>query len=77
MWQSGEIYTLKQFEAKERVFVGPDLAQPIDIMFWKEASYRPISVEYSNDIPGTTFGEPNKKITCPFPTHGRKGKMER
>lgn len=84
VWQSGESYTLEQFEAKARAFYRSRLGTAkefsplaIETMFWKAASDRPISVEYANDIPGTAFGEPNEIFTCPSPTHGRKGKMER
>lgn len=84
VWQSGESYTLEQFEAKARAFYRSRLGTAkevsplaIETMFWKAASDRPISVEYANDIPGTAFGEPNEIFTCPSATHGRKGKMER
>lgn len=84
VWQSGESYTLEQFEAKARAFYRSRLGTAkevsplaIETMFWKAASDRPISVEYANDIPGTAFGEPNEMFACPSHTHGRKGKMER
>lgn len=65
VWQSGEIYTLEQFESKSRAFarsilgtikeVSPLL---IEEMFWKAASEKPIYVEYANDVPGSAFEEP-------------------
>ncbi|KAH9324497.1 hypothetical protein KI387_004675 [Taxus chinensis] len=83
VWESGESYTLEQFEAKARLFYRSRLGMckeisplAIETMFWKAASDRPISVEYANDIPGTAFGEPNKSFTFKSPPQGRKRKME-
>ncbi|XVE99292.1 hypothetical protein REPUB_Repub03eG0186000 [Reevesia pubescens] len=65
VWQSGEIYTLEQFESKSKTFAKSLLGvlkevSPLHIeaLFWKVASEKPIYVEYANDVPGTGFGEP-------------------
>lgn len=65
VWQSGEVYTLEQFEAKSKNFAKSQLGvvkevSPlvIEAMFWKAASEKPIYVEYANDVPGSGFGEP-------------------
>ncbi|KAG0623807.1 hypothetical protein M758_3G203900 [Ceratodon purpureus] len=67
VWQSGETYTLDQFEAKAKIFarnrlgtsqeVGP-LA--VEALFWKTALEKAISIEYANDIPGSAFAEPRE-----------------
>lgn len=65
VWQSGEVYTLEQFEAKSKNFAKSQLGvvkevSPlvIEAMFWKAASEKPMDVEYANDVPGSAFGEP-------------------
>ncbi|GLT93224.1 hypothetical protein SLE2022_110250 [Rubroshorea leprosula] len=65
VWQSGEIYTLEQFEAKSKAFAKSLLGMIKDVsplvmeaLFWKVASEKPIYVEYANDVPGSAFGEP-------------------
>ncbi|XP_022742304.1 probable lysine-specific demethylase ELF6 isoform X2 [Durio zibethinus] len=65
VWQSGEIYTLEQFESKSKTFAKSLLGvlkevSPLDIeaLFWKVASEKPIFLEYANDVPGSGFGEP-------------------
>ncbi|XWS56424.1 hypothetical protein CRYUN_Cryun09bG0084200 [Craigia yunnanensis] len=65
VWQSGEIYTLDQFESKSKSFAKSFLGvlkevSPLHIeaLFWKMASEKPIYVEYANDVPGSGFGEP-------------------
>ncbi|XWS75166.1 hypothetical protein CRYUN_Cryun01aG0061600 [Craigia yunnanensis] len=65
VWQSGEIYTLEQFESKSKTFAKGLLSvlkevSPLHIeaLFWKAASEKPIYVEYANDVPGSGFGEP-------------------
>ncbi|XWS66173.1 hypothetical protein CRYUN_Cryun05aG0177200 [Craigia yunnanensis] len=65
VWQSGEIYTLEQFESKSKTFAKSLLGvlkevSPfhIEALFWKVASEKPIYVEYANDVPGSGFGEP-------------------
>nr|AHZ89706.1 early flowering 6 [Dimocarpus longan] len=65
VWQSGEVYTLEQFESKSKVFARGLLSlikevSPlvVEALFWKAASEKPIYVEYANDVPGSGFGEP-------------------
>ncbi|XP_074274826.1 lysine-specific demethylase ELF6 isoform X2 [Silene latifolia] len=65
VWQSGEVYTLDQFEAKAKGFSRSVLGtvkevSPIEVeaLFWKAALEKPIYVEYANDVPGSGFGEP-------------------
>lgn len=65
VWQSGEIYTLEQYELKSKVFAKSQLGvvkdvAPLDVesRFWKAASEKPIYIEYANDVPGSGFGEP-------------------
>ncbi|KAM1231012.1 hypothetical protein ACFX2G_041998 [Malus domestica] len=65
VWQSGEIYTLEQFETKSRAFARSMLGSikevtplVIEEMFWKAASEKPIYIEYANDVPGSAFEEP-------------------
>lgn len=65
VWQSGEVYTLEQFEAKAKNFAKSMLGIVKDInpllietMFWRAASEKPIYIEYANDVPGSGFSEP-------------------
>ncbi|WCJ19298.1 Lysine-specific demethylase JMJ705 [Euphorbia peplus] len=65
VWQSGEVYTLEQFESKSKGFARSVLGSVKEItplvvesLFWKAASEKPILVEYANDVPGSGFGEP-------------------
>lgn len=65
VWQSGEIYTLEQFESKSKAFARSMLGMIkevnpliIEALFWRAASEKPIYVEYANDVPGSGFGEP-------------------
>lgn len=67
VWQSGEIYTLEQFESKSKIFARSQLGtvrevspSVIEALFWKAASEKPIYVEYANDVPGSGFGEPER-----------------
>lgn len=64
VWQSGENYTLEQFESKSKAFAksilnGVKEVSPmvIEALFWKAASEKPIYVDYANDVPGSAFGE--------------------
>ncbi|KAL4332380.1 hypothetical protein GQ457_07G018520 [Hibiscus cannabinus] len=66
VWQSGEIYTLEQFESKSKTLAKSLLGvlkevSPLHIeaLFWKVASEKSIYVEYANDVPGSGFGEPD------------------
>ncbi|VFQ64793.1 unnamed protein product [Cuscuta campestris] len=65
VWQSGEVYTLEQFEAKSKTFARSQLGPVKDVsplavedMFWKAVHQEPFYVEYANDVPGSAFGEP-------------------
>ncbi|XP_057788783.1 lysine-specific demethylase ELF6 [Salvia miltiorrhiza] len=65
VWQSGEVYTLEQFEAKAKTFAKSTLGVVKDVnplvietMFWKATLEKPIYVEYANDVPGSGFSEP-------------------
>ncbi|CAA0825323.1 Probable lysine-specific demethylase ELF6 [Striga hermonthica] len=69
VWQSGEVYTIEQFEAKSKNFARSLLGTVKDVnpivieaMFWKAASEKPIYVEYANDVPGSGFGEPEGSL---------------
>ncbi|EEF30705.1 conserved hypothetical protein [Ricinus communis] len=69
VWQSGEIYTLDQFESKSKAFAKSLLGMfkeisplVIETLFWKAASDKPIHVEYANDVPGSAFGEPEDQF---------------
>lgn len=66
VWQSGEQYTLQQFEAKAKQFEKTHLRKlgkrglglsPLEIetLFWKACADKPFSVEYANDMPGSGF----------------------
>ncbi|KAM3270405.1 putative lysine-specific demethylase ELF6 isoform X1 [Capsicum chacoense] len=65
VWQSGQVYTLEQFETKSKNFARNQLGMVkeispfvVEAMFWKLAFEEPIYVEYANDVPGSAFGEP-------------------
>ncbi|KAF5467098.1 hypothetical protein F2P56_016960 [Juglans regia] len=69
VWQSGEVYTLEQFESKSKVFARSVLGMTkevsplvVEAMFWKAASEKAIYVEYANDVPGSGFGEPEGQV---------------
>lgn len=69
VWQSGNRYTLPQFEAKARSFERTHVPKsrkkkrssshlsPLEVesLFWKVATDKPSSVEYANDMPGSGF----------------------
>ncbi|KAG4983951.1 hypothetical protein JHK87_028700 [Glycine soja] len=64
VWQSGEAYTLEQFESKSKSFAKSVLGSVKDVsplviesMFWKATLEKPIYVEYANDVPGSAFEE--------------------
>ncbi|KAG6763531.1 hypothetical protein POTOM_030954 [Populus tomentosa] len=78
VWQSGEAYTLEQFESKSKAFARSLLGMlkevnplVIEALFWKAASEKPIYVEYANDVPGSGFGEPESHSRY-FPRRRRK-----
>ncbi|KAL2635636.1 hypothetical protein R1flu_007115 [Riccia fluitans] len=65
VWESGEKYTLEQFEQKAKIFSRQRLGTCKDVspltvetLFWRAAADKHISVEYANDIPGSAFAEP-------------------
>ncbi|XP_024380326.1 uncharacterized protein [Physcomitrium patens] len=72
VWQSGETYTLDQFEAKAKIFARNRLGTSQELVplaveahFWKAAFEKPISIEYANDIPGSAFAEPREATLPP------------
>ncbi|KAF0914642.1 hypothetical protein E2562_030702, partial [Oryza meyeriana var. granulata] len=81
VWQSGERYTLEQFEAKSRAFSKTHLSglhEPtplaVESLFWKASADRPIYIEYANDVPGSGFAAPvqlqrqkkRKRVSAPM-----------
>lgn len=79
VWQSGEVYTLEQFESKSKSFARSMLGMVKDVsplvieaMFWKAASEKPIYIEYANDVPGSAFGESKGQFY-----YSHKGKRKR
>ncbi|CAA6673340.1 unnamed protein product [Spirodela intermedia] len=68
VWQSGELYTVEQFEAKSRVFARSQLGGAkcddpvlVEAMFWKAVEEKPTYVEYANDVPGSGFCSPTER----------------
>lgn len=71
VWQSGEYYTIQQFEAKAKNFQTAYLKKcgkrgslsPLEIetLYWKATLDKPFSVEYANDMPGSAFMPLKKK----------------
>uniref|UniRef100_A0A7N0UW97 Lysine-specific demethylase REF6 n=1 Tax=Kalanchoe fedtschenkoi TaxID=63787 RepID=A0A7N0UW97_KALFE len=65
VWQSGERYTVQEFEAKAKVFeknylkrVGKRAglsALEMETLYWKASLDKPFTVEYANDMPGSAF----------------------
>ncbi|KAL8097898.1 lysine-specific demethylase JMJ705-like [Apium graveolens] len=64
VWQSGDSYTVSEFEAKAKVFEknyfkkwSKKALSPLEIetLYWKATLDKPISVEYANDMPGSAF----------------------
>ncbi|EPS61435.1 hypothetical protein M569_13362, partial [Genlisea aurea] len=64
VWQSGERYTLTEFEAKAKNFEKSYLRKcvkkgltPLDMesLFWNAMADKPFKVEYANDMPGSAF----------------------
>ncbi|PIA51468.1 hypothetical protein AQUCO_01100361v1, partial [Aquilegia coerulea] len=66
VWQSGEYYTLQQFETKAKQFEKIHLKKcgkkggysslEIETLFWRASVDKPFTVEYANDMPGSAFG---------------------
>lgn len=72
VWQSGESYTVQEFEAKAKNFekgylkrVSKKALSPLEVetLYWKATLDKPFSVEYANDMPGSAF----------VPLSGKKG----
>ncbi|KAJ4795159.1 Lysine-specific demethylase REF6 [Rhynchospora pubera] len=66
VWQSGERYTLPQFEDKARQFERAQLRRfgsqkkalshlETETLFWSSCADKPFNVEYANDMPGSGF----------------------
>ncbi|KAL1814610.1 hypothetical protein ACET3Z_017184 [Daucus carota] len=64
VWQSGETYTVPEFEAKAKLFekgylkrVAKKALSPLEVetLYWKATLDKPFSVEYANDMPGSAF----------------------
>lgn len=84
VWQSGEVYTLEQFESKSKAFARSQLGvvkelSPlvIEALFWKAASEKPICLEYANDVPGSGFGEPEGSFRYFHRRRRRRGAFNR
>ncbi|CAM6047535.1 unnamed protein product [Sphagnum compactum] len=81
VWQSGESYTLDQFEAKAKIFSRNRLGTSkevaplsVEALFWKAESEKAISIEYANDIPGSAFGRGTSECTVMTSCKKRKRK---
>ncbi|XP_024973375.1 lysine-specific demethylase REF6-like isoform X1 [Cynara cardunculus var. scolymus] len=68
VWESGEIYTVPQFEVKAKAFEKSYLKKgsnskkgltPLEVetLYWKAHVDKPFSVEYANDMPGSAFDQ--------------------
>lgn len=68
VWESGEIYTVPQFEVKAKTFEKSYLKKgsnskkgltPLEVetLYWKAHVDKPFSVEYANDMPGSAFDQ--------------------
>lgn len=66
VWQSGDHYTLREFESKAKSFEKTYLKKhakkggaltPLEVetLYWKATSDKPFTVEYANDMPGSAF----------------------
>lgn len=64
VWQSGERYTLTEFETKAKNFEKNYLkkyakkalsALEMETLYWNAMVDKPLSVEYANDMPGSAF----------------------
>ena len=70
VWQSGELYTVDQFEAKSKLFSRSLLGGtkfddpfPVEAKFWESVKENPIYVEYANDVPGSGFCSPLEDVS--------------
>ncbi|KAL8232261.1 hypothetical protein R6Q57_002039 [Mikania cordata] len=68
VWQSGEVYTVPQFEQKAKNFEKNYLkkvsnskrgltALEVETLYWKAHVDKPFPVEYANDMPGSAFDQ--------------------
>ncbi|KAL5717870.1 hypothetical protein ACHQM5_010827 [Ranunculus cassubicifolius] len=67
VWQSGEYYTVQEFEVKAKLFEKIYLkrcankkekgysALEVETLFWRATVDKPFNVEYANDMPGSAF----------------------
>ncbi|XP_077250607.1 lysine-specific demethylase JMJ705-like [Tasmannia lanceolata] len=64
VWQSGETYTVQQFDSKAKHFEKTQLKKfgkktlstlEIETLFWKANADKPFNVEYANDMAGSAF----------------------
>ncbi|KAK9168740.1 hypothetical protein Syun_000880 [Stephania yunnanensis] len=83
VWQSGEVYTLDQFESKAKAFARSQLSMIKDVnplvietLFWKAALEKAIYIEYANDVPGSGFQEPEDPFQY-FHSRRRKRKFDK
>lgn len=67
VWQSGDVYTVEQFEGKCKAFARSQLGgfkevTPllVESLFWKAVTEKPINIEYANDVPGSGFAVPEE-----------------
>ncbi|XP_008775348.2 lysine-specific demethylase SE14 [Phoenix dactylifera] len=80
VWQSGEVYTLEQFEARSKAFARSQLGgfkevSPllVETLFWNATLEKPIYVEYANDVPGSGFAVPEE----PFRYHSHRRRRQK
>ena len=80
VWQSGQAYTLEQFESNSKAFARSLLGMVkevnplvIEALFWKANSEKLIYVEYANDLPGSGFGEPESTLVTFIDGGGGRG----
>ncbi|KAK9117411.1 hypothetical protein Sjap_016358 [Stephania japonica] len=76
VWQSGETYTLPEFESKAKQFEKAQLRKvgkrgglsslsslEVEALFWKANVDKPFTVEYANDMPGSAFAAVSERRT--------------
>ncbi|KAJ7539157.1 hypothetical protein O6H91_11G079000 [Diphasiastrum complanatum] len=83
VWETGEEYTLEQYEAKAKYCAEERLSRlkkttplVLETMFWKAVAEKPTYVEYANDIPGTAFANPLVDSTMQRSRKGPAGAFE-
>lgn len=82
VWQSGETYTLDQFETKAKIFARNRLGSSqeigtmaVEALFWKASLEKAISIEYANDIPGSAFAEARDATGLHHPRRHENGEF--